>query len=190
MYGGSDDDDDDEAREEEDEDEGSEEDDNSTTLPSVGLLSKVRSLIRAIRASGQRQDALADIIVRGNTAGMWVDAQQHVISLDVKKLLLDVRTRWDSTFQMLVRLHELKQVCIFYSFASCANSCSKQPVALLCRTQGTHLAKVRKLELSNSDWEHIVEYIGVLQVYLPNKTGVHICLLMSSLLSTPTAFSI
>lgn len=82
---------------------------DSEEVPS-GLLSKMRFLIRTIRASGQRREALMDVITRGNTGGWWTGNDGEVNTIKPRALLLDVVTRWDATFNMLVRLHELKQV--------------------------------------------------------------------------------
>jgi hypothetical protein len=85
-------------------------DPESTLRASRGLLGKVRALVRGIRASGQRQQAFVKVIVGGNQYGWWKGPDDKVISLKAKKLILDVRTRWDSTYQMLTRFLELRQV--------------------------------------------------------------------------------
>lgn len=81
---------------------------NPTKVPKT-LLKKIRALVRTIRASGQRQDELVTLIVQGNS-GNWWTGPDGPIQLNPLKLLLDVRTRWDSTFMMLTRLHEFKLV--------------------------------------------------------------------------------
>lgn len=83
---------------------------NNTTRIPTKLLSKIRALVCTIRASGQHQDTLHNIIVRGNSLHWWATDTGAAITIEPRKLLLDVHTRWDSTFQMLVRLQELKQV--------------------------------------------------------------------------------
>lgn len=82
--------------------------DNTNQVP-VSVLSKIRAFIRTIRASGQRQDAFRDVIHKGNDLGYWVHGGQTV-TVEPRNLILDVRTHWDSTYQMLVCLHELRWV--------------------------------------------------------------------------------
>lgn len=77
----------------------------------TGLLAKVRALIRTIRASGQHQAALTGTIEQGNVLKWWSNLKGETIEIKPRRLLLDVRTRWDSTFQMLCRFYDLKQVC-------------------------------------------------------------------------------
>jgi hypothetical protein len=74
------------------------------------LLNRIRALIRAIRASGQRQEAFAKTITAGNELGWWTDDKDQRIMLAPLKLLRDVKTRWDSTYQMLVRFRIFRQV--------------------------------------------------------------------------------
>jgi hypothetical protein len=72
-----------------------------------------RSIVRVIRASGQRRDAFDDLISSGNTKDWFrVKMGDKEISVQVKllQLLRDVRTRWDSVFYMLRRLRELRPV--------------------------------------------------------------------------------
>lgn len=73
---------------------------------------EIRAIVRFIRASDQRIEAFEAIIENGNENDWWHDEQDKVIRLPVRKLLRDVRTRWDSTFQMLRRVYELKEVHI------------------------------------------------------------------------------
>lgn len=96
LSGGSGDDDDDD------------EIDRNDQVP-ASILSKVRALIRTIRASGQRQAAFREVIHKGNQLGYWVEGGE-TLRVQPRNLILDVRTRWDSTYQMLVRLHELRRV--------------------------------------------------------------------------------
>ena len=74
------------------------------------LLVKVRKLIKAIRASGQRQAEFSGVIESGNKAGWWKSAEDMPAQIKPLKLILDVKTRWDSTYQMLIRLRMFKQV--------------------------------------------------------------------------------
>jgi hypothetical protein len=82
------------------------------------LLNKARGLIRKIRSSGQRFERFTNIIKGGNQYGWWKDAQGSAISIQPKQLLRDVKTRWDSTYQMLVRLREFRQVSLLSPLAA------------------------------------------------------------------------
>ncbi|KAJ3925110.1 MAG: hypothetical protein NXY57DRAFT_907468 [Lentinula lateritia] len=63
-----------------------------------------RSLITAVRGSGQCCEEFKQIIKNGNISGGWGDFKQQ---LRVVELLKDVDTRWSSTFLMIDRLLEL-----------------------------------------------------------------------------------
>lgn len=102
-----------------DPDEDSDDEGDAHLTPIRGdLLGKVRSLIKAIRASGQRQTAFYGVVGSGNSAGWWKDVGDKPEQIKPLKFLLDVKTRWDSTYQMLIRLRMFKQVNKFlYSSA-------------------------------------------------------------------------
>lgn len=67
-----------------------------------------------MRSSRQRQDALSRVIEAGNKLQWWyenLEARKGAgMPITSKKFLLDVKTRWDSTYLMLVRLLEMRQV--------------------------------------------------------------------------------
>jgi hypothetical protein len=67
-------------------------------------LNKIRALVRGICASGQQQEHFTNVILGGNQYGWWKDGQSKVMMIKPKQLLRDVKTRWDSTYQMLVRV--------------------------------------------------------------------------------------
>jgi hypothetical protein len=69
------------------------------------VLTLVRTIIRRLRASGQRRDQFAARIDRGNKQHHWdtPDDLEHVV-LDCLQLLRDCETRWSSTFYMIERL--------------------------------------------------------------------------------------
>jgi hypothetical protein len=107
------DDDDSDAEGEEVEDSGDKDDGNDDEgQPRAvgGVITKIRQLVRTIRASGQRQELLNRVVEMGNQAKWWTDHEQNVIKLKLLRLILDVCTRWDSTYQMLVRAFEFRQV--------------------------------------------------------------------------------
>lgn len=96
-----------------DNDTDSDDEDDEANSVANDLLGKVRALIKAIRASGQRQADFLGVVASGNKAGWWKDSQDKVVELKALKFILDVRTRWDSTYQMLIRLRMFHQVNIF-----------------------------------------------------------------------------
>jgi len=81
-------------------------------------LNKIRAIIRGIRASGQQQENFSNVILGGNQYGWWKDGQGKVVTIKPKQLLRDVRTRWDSTYQMLVRAREFRLVSLLSSLIS------------------------------------------------------------------------
>lgn len=81
----------------------------NTKVP-IDLLGKVRLLVKAIRASGQRQAAFDQVVQSGNEAGWWKDEQGEPTTIKTLKFIRDVKTRWDSTYQMLIRILMFKQV--------------------------------------------------------------------------------
>lgn len=68
------------------------------------VVGAARSLITAVRGSGQCCEEFKQIIKNGNISGGWGDFKQQ---LRVVELLKDVDTRWSSTFLMIDRLLEL-----------------------------------------------------------------------------------
>jgi hypothetical protein len=71
-----------------------------------------RCTVRAVRASGQRRDHFHEIIRDGNAKGWFKSADNppETVKVPELQLLHDVRTRWDSIFQMIHRFHELRPV--------------------------------------------------------------------------------
>ena len=74
------------------------------------LLSKIRSLIKAIQVSEQHQASFDQVVLSGNDAGWWKDENDTPTTVEPLRFFHDVKTRWDFTYQMLVRLRMLKQV--------------------------------------------------------------------------------
>jgi hypothetical protein len=104
---------DDSDDEREDQDGGNQDSDSSDeddAEPTVGVVSKIRRLVRTIRASDQRQSMLTRVVEMGNKGGLWTDYHGKTVQIEPRQLILDVRTRWDSTYQMLVRAAEFLQV--------------------------------------------------------------------------------
>lgn len=78
-------------------------------------VARLRRIIMAIRSSGQRRSAFKTWIVTGNRNGLFV-FQNDPVQIQPRELLRDVRTRWDSTYQMIRRCIEMRLVSfVFYS---------------------------------------------------------------------------
>jgi hypothetical protein len=63
----------------------------------LDLVSKIQDLVKKLRSSGQRRDALQDVIIAGNRDGRFR------VSIPCLQLLRRVTTRWSSCFQMIDR---------------------------------------------------------------------------------------
>jgi hypothetical protein len=72
-------------------------------------IARLRKIVMAIRSSGQRRDALMTWIETGNQSGLFV-FQNNPFQIPPMQLLRDVRTRWDSTYQMIKRCIEMRLV--------------------------------------------------------------------------------
>lgn len=82
-------------------------DDTVSSIP----IERARAAVRAIRGSGARRDAFDDVIVRGNAEGWFTrEESSEIVQIKRLQLLRDVRTRWDSVYHMLERLHEMRPV--------------------------------------------------------------------------------
>jgi len=72
-------------------------------------IARLRKIVVAIRSSGQRRDAFQSWIESGNKSGLFV-LQNKPVQIEPRQLLRDVRTRWDSTYQMIKRCIEMRLV--------------------------------------------------------------------------------
>lgn len=74
-------------------------------------IALARLTVVKIRASGQRRDALDNLITTGNSQKWWTHDRQPLV---IKKLQLlrDVKHRWDSVYKMLERFRTLQQARI------------------------------------------------------------------------------
>ena len=68
------------------------------------MVSAARKLVNAVRASGQRREALESIIVDGNAHGWFKNTEGEPYQLTNLVLLRDVDTRWSSILYMIDRL--------------------------------------------------------------------------------------
>jgi hypothetical protein len=85
-------------------DDNEDDDEDDSTIPNrnvpTDLLGKIRSLVKAIRASGQRQASFDQVVLSGNDAGWWKNENGEPIVIKSLRFLRDVRTRWDSTLRV------------------------------------------------------------------------------------------
>ena len=72
-------------------------------------VGRIRSLVAACRASGQRRDDLEAVIKNGNEAKRWERIRPG--GVPVVRLLRDCPTRWSSTCMMIDRVLLLYPVC-------------------------------------------------------------------------------
>ena len=72
-------------------------------------ISRLRKIVTAIQGSGQCREALKTWIENGNRNGSFV-MQNTPVDIEPMQLLRDVRTRWDSTYQMIKRCIEMRLV--------------------------------------------------------------------------------
>jgi hypothetical protein len=72
-------------------------------------IARVRKIVMTIRSSGQRRDAFRTWIETGNKNELFVQLDKTV-KIEPKQLLRDVRTRWDSTYEMIKRCIEMRLV--------------------------------------------------------------------------------
>jgi hypothetical protein len=68
------------------------------------MVSVARKLVNAVRASGQRREALEGIIIEGNAQGWFKNTEGEPYQLVNLVLLRDVDTRWSSILYMIDRL--------------------------------------------------------------------------------------
>ena len=68
------------------------------------MVSVARKLVNAVRASGQRREALEGIIIEGNAQGWFKNGEGEPYQLANLVLLRDVDTRWSSILYMIDRL--------------------------------------------------------------------------------------
>jgi hypothetical protein len=73
-------------------------------------IKRVRALVKAIRVSPLRREALRKTIASGNDIGDFLDDEGNLVQVPNLELLCDVETRWDSTFEMLRRARNLRPV--------------------------------------------------------------------------------
>jgi hypothetical protein len=76
-------------------------------------IGRCRNLVVKLRSSGQIKDEFNNWVKTGNEKN-WFKIKGNAIKLPHKEFLRDVRTRWDSTYQMIKRCIEMRPVCSYY----------------------------------------------------------------------------
>lgn len=77
------------------------------------FVQRSRLLVKRIRASCYRTDLFSLYIDSGNKSGRFRDVDGKVIRLPDLKLILDVKTRWDSLKKFIERLIDMRPVRLF-----------------------------------------------------------------------------
>jgi hypothetical protein len=78
-------------------------------------LQRARDVVNTIRVSNSRRNQFRDIIISGNQSELFCNDTGEKIQLPVVELLRDEKTRWDSTFIMINRLRNVRQVRVHLS---------------------------------------------------------------------------
>jgi hypothetical protein len=77
-------------------------------------VGRARGVVRLLRVSDQRREGFRAFIEDGNERGWFMaknsDGLRETVEVPVLQPLRDVKTRWDSVYMMLRRLHELRPV--------------------------------------------------------------------------------
>lgn len=95
------------------------EDLDDMSAPAAGdVVQRVRLIIKKIRASSQKTDLFSLTVEAGNKANRFRDAENNPVQLPDLRLLLDVRTRWDSLQYMVSRLLDMRPVSLPNPFHS------------------------------------------------------------------------
>jgi hypothetical protein len=136
-------------------------------LPPPGIISKIRRLVKWIHQSSQRMALLERVIAMGNTGRLWKDANGNVVEIKPRALIHDVKTRWDSTFLMIRRILEFRQVCIIYlqCYDTALNRMGGQPFKHIKGMLDDLEARAMAPYISAEEgWDHAEAIVIVLQV--------------------------
>ena len=90
--------------------------DNQTYEEAVARdpIALCQSTVRAVCASGQRRDHLAEVIEDGNKKGWFKSTREPNETIQVKQaqLVCEMKVWWDSLYFMINRFHKLHLVCL------------------------------------------------------------------------------
>lgn len=87
------------------------EDIDDTDQPAPGdVIQRARIIVKKIRASSIKTDLFSLAIESGNKANEFKDANNQPVQLPDLRLILDVKTRWDSLKYMISRFINMRPV--------------------------------------------------------------------------------
>jgi hypothetical protein len=84
-------------------------DDNSPP-PAGDVVQRARLIVKKVRSSSLKTDLFSLAIESGNKSNYFFDALNKPVQLPDYRLLLDVKTRWDSLKYMISRLIDMRPV--------------------------------------------------------------------------------
>ena len=78
------------------------------------MITLCQSTVRAVRASVQQRDHLAEVIEDGNKKGWFKSVRELNVTIQVKQaqLVWDMKVRWDSLYFMINQFRKLRPVCL------------------------------------------------------------------------------
>jgi hypothetical protein len=140
-------------------------------------ISRLRNIVMTIRSSGQRRDAFMTWIKTGNENG-WFLNKGKAVHVVPRQLLRDVRTRWDSTYQMIKRCIEMRLVRIFKSLPIAAiNVFTFQAIDTFLKRP---VGDLEHLALTKREWEVLQEFAYILSVSSLHHSNTILNLFFSS----------
>ncbi|TFY51559.1 hypothetical protein EVJ58_g10499 [Rhodofomes roseus] len=128
---------------------------------SVGIIPKVRRIVRSIRSSPLRRDAWDQTIRTGNTSGVFLPHLREV------QLILDIRTQWNSTYDMIFRVRSDEFAAMYPELTESQENDLAAVVSLLEVPMKVSLALARDdlplladvipmFEIFQSEWEVVL----------------------------------
>jgi hypothetical protein len=141
-------------------------------------LSRLRVLIRALRASGKRREAFSESIREGNSKGFFVDpeagqrGEMKSIHVPECNLLRDVDTRWDSVYYMIKRARILRPVSLFFFFLPILSSGTPQAIETFLGQSRNIDLDPEELRLSKLEWAILKDLEMILLVGSSLKVAI------------------
>jgi hypothetical protein len=155
-------------------------------------LSRLRVLIRALRASGKRREAFSESIREGNSKGLFVDpeacqrGEMKSIHVPECNLLRDVDTRWDSVYYMIKRARILRPVSLFF-FLPILSSGTPQAIETFLGQSRNMDLDPEALRLSKHEWAILKDLEMILLVSLSLKVAILDSNFSHPLVSSPSS---